>query len=135
MNRVHPLYALLLAAAGLLFLSWQLHLAKAAYARSNAEFKTLEATAEQIGTLRKTLGNAADLTASLQSLLQRPQLSDVKSTVQTKGRVWSLSAEALGRQEAQYLLGQLLNLPCDVRTLTLEKAKNDRVNLHIEVAL
>jgi len=133
MNRINPIYIVVLLTFVLALVIYKLNTAKSELEENKASFKTTQELARKLVSLKDVYADNAKITQSLQRVLNDASIRS--SGIETKFKATSLSinAQSIDLKTLNLLLGKLLNAAYVVESMKLKSISDTKADLQMEI--
>ncbi|QOY52842.1 hypothetical protein [Candidatus Sulfurimonas baltica] len=133
MNRINPIYVLILLVMILVLTTFKLNSGKIELKEAQEIYKTTEKIATELGGLKEVYGDKAKVKKSLKSILKQPALKSASISEKFKASSLSISSEAIEINSLNLLMSKLLNGAYDIHSMQIKKLSDDKVSFKMEI--
>lgn len=133
MNRINPLYVVVLLTILLALVLYKLDTAKSELEESKASFKTTQELARKLVALKDVYADGRQIKQSLQGILNDPALLSADIETKFKTASVSINAQSIDLKRLNLLLGKLLNAAYAVESMKLKSISETKAELQMEI--
>lgn len=133
MNRINPLYIVVLLTILLSLVLYKLSAAKSELEENKASFKTTQELARKLVSLKDVYADQTKIKQSLQRVLNNAALSSAGVTSKFKTSSVSINAQSIDLKTLNLLLGKLLNTAYVVESMKIKSLSDTKADLQMEI--
>jgi len=133
MNRINPLYIVVLLTILLSLVLYKLSAAKSEGEENKASFKTTQELARKLVSLKDVYADQTKIKQSLQRVLNNASLSSAGVTSKFKTSSVSISAQSIDLKTLNLLLGKLLNTAYVIESMRIKSLSDTKADLQMEI--
>lgn len=131
--KINPLYIALLLIVALLFVIYQLGGAKAQLRESKSSLAKVETMAEEIDALKRAWDNPKSSGASLDRLLQAPQLKSANIQQTKKRGTVILKSKKADLKATNYFFVKIFNGAYILKKFDIERLDDESLSFSVEI--
>ena len=133
MNRINPIYIVVLLTFVLLIVIYRLDASKSELEENKASFKTTQAVALKLVSLKDVYADNAKITQSLQRVLNDASIRSAAIETKFKATSLSINAQSIDLKTLNLLLGKLFNAAYVVESMKLKSVSDTKADLQMEI--
>ena len=133
MNRINPVYVLMLLFVVLLMLMYKLDTTKEQVKDSLVEYKSTEALAVKLSSLKEVYADKVNIKKSLQKILRHSSLKSVSLQTKFKKSSLLLTAKSIDKNSLNLLVSKLVNNSFIINKMKVRKISENSAELSMEI--
>ena len=133
MNRINPLYIVLLLVIVFVFVSLKLDSVQFELADIKDEYKKKASLTYKVSGLQSAYRNKKDIERSINLLLRFPAVKSANIETKIKNNSIVLSSKSIDKNVLNLLMGRLLNRTYNIHSLKIERLSETRVCFKMEI--
>lgn len=133
MNRINPIYIVVLLTILLSLLIYTLNASKSELKENKESFKTTQALALKLVALKDVYADNIKIKQSLQKVLNDPSLQSAGLESKFKTASLSISAQSIDLRRLNLLLNKLLNAAYVIESMKLKSISDTKAELQMEI--
>jgi len=133
MNRINPIYIVVLLTFVLFIVIYKLDSSKSELEENKASFKTTQAIALKLVSLKDVYADSTKITQSLQRVLNDASIRSAGVETKFKTRAVSINAQSIDLKTLNLLLGKLLNAAYVIESIKVKSVSDTKADLQMEI--
>lgn len=133
MNRINPIHIVALLTVILIFSLYTLQGSKQEMEENKASYKTTQAIAHKLVSLKNVYANQTKNKLSLQRMLTDSSFQSAGVVTKFKKASVSIKANSIDLRTLNLLLGKLLNTAYVIESMKLTRVNESKADLHMEI--
>jgi len=133
MNRINPIYIVISLMIVLVLFIYKLNVSKSELEENKETFKTTQAVAHKLVSLKDVYADNIKIKQSLQRVLNDASLRSAAVETKFKKTSLSINAQGIDLKTLNLLLGKLLNAAYVVESMKVKSVSDTKADLQMEI--
>ena len=133
MNRINPVYIVVLLTILLLLLVYKLDSLKHELEENKASFRTTQTLAAKLVSLKDVYADSTKIRQSLQRVLNDASIRSAAIETKFKTSALDIDAQGIDLKTLNLLLGKLLNAAYVVESMKIKRISDTKADLQMEI--
>ena len=133
MNRINPIYIVILLTIVLLLVIYILGASKSELEENKESFKTTQAVALKLVSLKDVYADQTKIKQSLQRVLNDASIRSAAVDTKFKTTSLSINAQSIDLKTLNLLLSKILNAAYVIESMKIKRVSNTKADLQMEI--
>lgn len=133
MNRINPIHIVILLTIVLSVVIYQLNLSKSELEENKESFKTTQAVATKLVSLKDVYADQTKIKQSLQRVLNDASIRSAEVDTKFKTTSLSINAHSIDLKTLNLLLSKLLNAAYIIDSMKVKRLSDTKADLQMEI--
>jgi len=133
MNRINPLYVLVLLFVVFLMLMYKLDVSKEELKATQSDYKSTEALAIKLSSLKEVYSDKTNIKKSLEKILKHSALKSSSLDTKFKNSSLIITAKSIDKNSLNLLVSKLVNNSFIINKMKVRKLSENSAELSMEI--